>query len=307
MLPFPEFDYAAPTSLREAVSLLCTPGARVLAGGTDLLPSLKHRLFEPSLLVSIRRLGELREWELLPDGSLALGAGLSLQQLARLPALARYPGLQDACRSVATPTLQGTATIGGNILLESRCLYYNQPVGWRDAIGGCLKCSGAVCHVAPKGRGCYAAHSADTVPTLWLLGAQVELVGPTGVRLVPISALYSGDGLQPMLVQPGEILTRLLLPPAEGPTVHRKLRTRAAIDYGLLLVAASRIQNGYRAVVSAVGPAPIEVQGESPEELAEAAFRAVQPLGTHAPAPTWRKKVLRVEVRRAAEHLKEVF
>jgi 4-hydroxybenzoyl-CoA reductase subunit beta len=307
LLPFPEFDYAAPSSLREAVSLLCTPGARVLAGGTDLLPSLKHRLFEPSLLVSIRRLPELRAVELLADGTLALGAGLSLQQLSRLPALSSYPGLQDACRSVATPTLQGTATIGGNILLESRCLYYNQPIGWRDAIGGCLKCNGAVCHVAPKGRGCYAAHSADTVPTLWLLGAQVELVGPAGVRLVPVSALYSGDGLRPMLLQPGEILTRLLLPPAEAPTVHRKLRTRAAIDYGLLLVAASRTQNGYRAVVSAVGPAPIEVQGESPEDLAEAAYRSVQPLGTHAPAPTWRKKVLRVEVRRAAESLKEVL
>ncbi len=305
MLPFPKFDYAAPTTLREAVSLLCTPGARILAGGTDLLPSLKHRLFEPSLLVSIRRLTELREWEMLPDGGLALGAGLTLQQLSGLPALALYPGLQEACRTVATPTLQGTATIGGNILLESRCLYYNQPVGWRDAIGGCLKCDGSVCHVAPKGKGCYAAHSADTVPTLWLLGAQVELVGPLGVRLVPISALYSGDGLRPMLLQPGEILTRLLLPPPGPPTVHRKLRTRAAIDYGLLLVAASRSQSGYRAVVSAVGPAPIEVRGESPEDLAEAAFRAVQPLGTHAPAPTWRKKVLRVEVRRAAESLKE--
>lgn len=303
MLPFPRFDYEAPGSLREAVSLLCTPGARVLAGGTDLLPSLKHRLFDVSLLVSIRRLDDLKQLERLPEGSLAIGAAFSLRELSRLPELKEYPGLQDACRTVATPTLQGTATLGGNILLESRCLYYNQPVGWRDAIGGCLKCSGSICHVAPKGKGCYAAHSADTVPSLWLLGAQVELVGPAGVRLIPVSSLYTQDGLRPHRLESGEILSRVILPPAGAPTVHRKLRTRAAIDYGLLLVAAGRSGDGYRAVVSAVGPSPIEVSGESAEELAEAAFRAVQPLGTHAPAPTWRKKVLRVEVRRAAESL----
>ena len=304
MLPFPDFDYAAPRQLSEAITWMCTPGARLVAGGTDLLPSLKHRLLAPSLLVSLNRITELREVSTLSDGSLALGAGLSLRDVSRLPVIQRdYPGLAAACRTVATPTIQGMATLGGNVMLDTRCLYYNQPQGWREALGGCLKCEGTVCHVAPKGKGCYAAHSADTVPSLWLLGAAVELVGPAGVRLVPLPALYEDNGLAWHQVRPEEILSRVILPPPVSPTVHRKLRTRAAIDYGLLLVAVSRQTEGYRAVISALGPKPIEVWGEDPASLAEEAFRKALPLSTHLPPAVWRKKMVRVEVRRAAEAL----
>lgn len=304
MLPFPEFEYVAPRSLAEALRALCTPGARLMAGGTDLLPSLKHRLFSTSTLVSLRSIAELKEVTTLQDGTLAIGSGVTLRDVSRLPAVIRdYPGLAAACRTVATPTIQGMATLGGNVMLDTRCLYYNQPQGWRDALGGCLKCDGSVCHVAPKGKGCYAAHSADTVPTLWLLGAQAEVVSPTGVRLVPLPALYEDDGIRFHSLQPQEILTRILIPPAVSPTVHRKMRTRAAIDYALLLVAVARNAEGYRAVISATGPRPVEVWGEDPVSLAEEAWRRVQPLSTHSPPATWRKKMVRVEVRRAAEAL----
>lgn len=304
MLPFPEFEYVAPQSLAEALRALCTPGARLVAGGTDLLPSLKHRLLRPSTLVSLRRVAELKEVTTLQDGTLAIGSGVTLRDVSHLPAVIRdYPGLAAACRTVATPTIQGMATLGGNVMLDTRCLYYNQPEGWRDALGGCLKCDGSVCHVAPKGKGCYAAHSADTVPTLWLLGAQAEVVSPTGVRLLPLPSLYEDDGIRYHSLQPQEILTRILIPPATSPTVHRKLRTRAAIDYALLLVAVARSADGYRAVISATGPRPVEVWGTDPVSLAEEAWRRVQPLSTHSPPAIWRKKMVRVEVRRAAEAL----
>lgn len=304
MQPFPSFDYEAPSRLADAISLLCLPGSRIISGGTDLLPSMKHGLFAPARLVSLRRIPELKEITRLQDGSLAIGASISLDTLARLPEVQRdYPGLVAACRTVATPTIQKMATLGGNVMLDTRCLFYNQPSGWRASVGGCLKKDGTVCHVAPKGKGCYAAHSADTVPTLWLLGAQVELVGPSGVRLVSVRSLYGEDGRSWHQVQPEEILTRVILPAPDATTVHRKLRTRAAIDYGLLLVAAKKEGGEYRAVISCTGPSPIEVRAENPVELAEAAFKAVQPLATHAPAVPWRKKLVRVEVRRAAEGL----
>lgn len=301
MLPLPTFDYAAPGTIEEALKLLAEPGALALAGGTDLLPSMKHRLFKPALLVSLRRLAPLRE-RTVEHGGLWIGAGTTLAEIGGDSEVrARWPALAEACGTVATPTIQAMATLGGNVMLDTRCVYYNQPEGWRASIGGCLKRDGSVCHVAPRGRGCYAAHSADTVPVLWLYGAQVEIVGPQERRLVPLSALYRADGMNWHGLRRGELLTRVFLPADPAPVAFRKGRTRAAIDYAWLLAAVRRDPTGFTAVVSAVGPAPMEVRGDTVEGLAESAFDQVQPLSTHNQPAPWRKKMVRVEVRRAAE------
>lgn len=304
MLPFPKFSLEAPDRVDDAVALLAQPGAMPVAGGTDLLPSVKHRLFTPATLVSLRRLQDLRRVEGLPGGGLALGAGLTLREVQRHPLVrARYPALAEAASTVATPILQNMGTLGGNVMLDTRCLYYNQPEGWRTALGYCLKKDGAICHVAPKGKGCYATHSADTVPILWLYGAEVELASPAGTRRVALRDFYDEDGRTWVKVKRGELLTRVLLP-ATAPLVgHRKCRTRAAIDYAWLLVGVSRTDAGYRAVLSAIGPQPIEVEGPTPEDLAEAAYKATQPLTTHALPPPYRKRMVRVEVRRLAQGL----
>lgn len=302
MLPLPSFEHVAPTTIAEAVRLLAEPGAQLVSGGTDLVPSLKHRLFEPRLLVSTRRIAGLQEHGPTADGY-AIGAAVTLSRITRSEELRRlYPALAAAAGTVATPTLQNMATLGGNVMLDTRCLYYNQPENWRTALGYCLKKSGTVCHVAPKGAGCYAAHSADTVPPLWLYGAQVELVSAAGTRVVALRDLYGTDGRYDQLVRRDELLTRILLPAAVSTVVTRKLRTRAAIDYALLLVAVRRDGADATAVLSAIGPRPIEVRAPA-EELPEAAFKAAQPLTTHAPAVPWRKKMVRVEVRRALAEL----
>ncbi|MBM4367858.1 MAG: FAD binding domain-containing protein [Deltaproteobacteria bacterium] len=298
MLPFPRLNYEAPGTLDEAARLAAEPGAKILSGGTDLLPSLKHGLFRPSVLVSTRRLEALYQ-----QSPRQLGAGLSLRDVSRVSWVnAEYPALAAACRTVATPTIQGMATLGGNLALDTRCVYYNQPEGWRVALGGCLKCEGTICHVAPRGSGCYAAHSADTVPALWLYGAQVRVHGPGGERSIDVSAMCQSDGRVPPLA-PGEIIAGVRLPARPPAVVHRKLRLRAAIDYAQLLVAVSRDDDGYRAVISAVGPRPVAVAGRNVPELVDAAHAAVQPLATHLSAVTWRKKMVRVEVSRAAAAL----
>lgn len=304
MLPFPQFAYEAPDSVDAAVRLLAEPDAMVVAGGTDLLPSVKHRLFRPSLLVATRRIAGLRDVEALSDGGLAIGAGVTLHRVAADPRVReRWPALAEACATIATPTIQHMGTLGGNVMLDTRCTYYNQPAGWRKALGYCLKREGTVCHVAPKGKGCYAAHSADTIPALWLYGAAVELASATGARRVAIADLYEDEGRAWARVAKGELLTRVILPPPSAPVVHRKLRTRQAIDYAQLLVAVSRGDAGWRAVISAIGPRPIAVEAPTAEALAEAAFKEAQPLTTHLTAPPWRKQMVRVEVRRAAAQL----
>lgn len=300
MLPLPRTTYEAPDTVAEAVLLAAEPGARVLAGGTDLLPSMKHRLFQPSVLVSTRRLVDLHRLGSLSGGGLSIGATITLRELARnADILSSYPALAAACRSVATPTIQGMATLGGNLMLDTRCVYYNQPAGWRAALGGCLKCEGAICHVAPKGKGCYAAHSADTVPVLSLLGANAVFATRAGRLTVPVSNLYGADGRDWVRAPAGALLTHVELPPPGAPIAFRKLRQRAAIDYGLLLTAVQRREDGFYAVISAIGPSPIAVSAPTAEALIDAAHQAVQPLATHLPSVTWRKKMVRIEVRRA--------
>lgn len=300
MLPLPSFDYADPREVAEAVTLAATPGARFVSGGTDLLPSMKHRIFAPTLLVSTRRIAALREVERTAEGGLRLGAGLTLREVGRNPAVvADYPALAAAARTVATPTVQAMGTLGGNVMLDTRCMYYNQPQGWRVSLGGCLKCEGTVCHVAPKGKGCYAAHSADTVPVLTLLGAVAVFATAAGEVPVPVAELYGDDGRTWLRHPPGSLLVRVELPPPSGPVAYRKFRLRGAIDYAQLLTAVRPTDEGWRAVISAVGPAPVQVAGATPEALVEAAMAAVQPLSTHLASPAWRKKLVRVELSRA--------
>jgi len=309
MLPLPRFDLAMPAAVDEATALLATEGARVVAGGTDLLPSMKHRLFLPELLVSLARLDDLKTIEARPNGGLAIGAMARLGDVMRHPVVQRdYPALAESCGTIATPTIQEMGTLGGNVMLDTRCLFYNQPVGWRNSIGGCLKADGDICHVAPKGTGCYAAHSADTVPALALLGADIELQSADGTRIAPLNDIFGEDGRDWLRIAPNELLTRILLPPPpEGRVGHRKLRLRQSIDYPLLLTAVHLRPDGSGSVIlSSLGPAPVRFDfaaGRSVDEVAEEAYTKAFPLATHFAASTWRKRMVRVEVRRALEAL----
>ncbi len=319
MLPLPPFDLHRPETAEAAARLLAEhERSRLIAGGTDLLPSMKYGLFADPVLIATRRIAGIADIAETDGGGLRIGAGASLRRVARDRRVAeRYPALAAACRTVATPTIQAMGTLGGNVLLDTRCVWYNQSTFWRGALGGCLKCEGSICHVAPKGGGCYAAHSADTVPVLQLLDARAELLSVRGTRQVALSALYGDDGRTWLQKERDELLTAILLPPPPRARLgQRKLRARGAIDYPLLLTAVrldrddAGAVSGGRVVISAVGPRPIAIADVSEplaagafEEVAELAYRQVFPLATQVWSSTWRKKMIRVEVRRALEAL----
>ncbi len=299
MLPFPAFRFEAPSTVDELLPLAAAPGARLVAGGTDLLPSLKHRLYQVDTVVSLGRISTLRS--ITDEAShLSIGATATLREVASHPVVQeRFPALAAACRTVATSTIQAMGTLGGNVMLDVRCRFFNQPDGWRDSIGGCLKCSGTTCHVARTGTGCYAAHSADTVPVLWLLGAQLEFTSVSGTRTIGIEALYKTDGIDRLTQLPGEVLTRIYIPPPSGTIVHRKVRLRGAIDYPALLTAV-RVDGGTAtAVVSALGPTPVAITTDQASDLPELAWRAARPMNTHTISTSWRKHMVRIEVSRA--------
>ena len=320
-MSLPQFRLLRPRTLNDALAYLGkhSSNIRILAGGTDLLPSMRQKLFEPEYVLDVRHVGELKGIVAEPDGGMRIGALTSLSEIERSPLLReKYPVLTEAAATVASPVLRNMGTIGGNICLDTRCLWYNQSLQWRKACGFCIKKDGDLCHVAPGGTKCWAAFSGDTPPALLCLNAEVEIVGPNGKRIIPLREFYTGIGDDHRRLQPNELLTRVFLPASTAgyQGVYRKLRVRGSIDYPLAGVAVVlRRRNGHvadaRIGLTAVNPAPVLVKGATEflsgkvldeqvaETVGELAARTAKPLTTSALTPEYRREMIRVFTKRA--------
>jgi 4-hydroxybenzoyl-CoA reductase subunit beta len=318
MMRLPPFKYLSPTSVAEAVLMLSSegPGASVVAGGTDLYPNMKRRHQMPRTLVALRRVAELRGVHDTPAGGLRLGAATTLTAVERDARVReRYPGLWTAVRTISTPLLRNMGTIGGNVLLDTRCNYYDQNYEWRRTIDFCLKCDGDTCWTAPGSDRCWAVNSSDTVPVLIALGATARLASPRGSREVPLESLYREDGIAYVARERDEVLVDVTLPPPAGVRSHYgKLRRRGAFDFPVLGVAtAGRVLDGVLAdvsiVLNGVGSAPVRARAaedllrgrplteESIRAAADLAFKPAKPLDNTDFENAWRKKMVKVFVR----------
>src|SRR5438132_1085895 len=188
MLRLPDFDYHAPRTIEDAVRIMgdSGPDAAFVAGGTDLYPNMKRRQQTPATVIGLSRIGALRSIEGEPSSGLRIGAGVTLADLAADPLVRGfYPAVAHAAHSISTPLLRNMGTIGGNLLLDTRCNYYNQTYEWRKAIDFCMKKDGHICWVAPSSPRCWAVSSSDVAPVMVALGADYVLVGAGGERVVP--------------------------------------------------------------------------------------------------------------------------
>ena len=325
MLRLPPFRYLAPRGLDEAALMLAQEGeqAMLVAGGTDLYPNMKRRQFTPPVLIGLRAIPAMHSISGSPEQGMRVGAGVTLSTLAAHAfILQHYPALATAAGSVSTPQLRNAGTIGGNLLLDTRCNYYNQTEFWRHSIGYCMKKDGDVCLVAPGSARCWAISSADTAPVLVSLGAQVRLVSVRGERVLPVRELFRDDGMDPYMKAPDEILTEVILPPADGwRSAYLKLRRRGSFDFPLLGVAvalrfaADRTVADARITLGAVASHPVEAseaaaqlvgRSLSPElidAVAVAASRRSKPLDNADLTINYRKQVTPVFVRRALSQL----
>src|SRR6202158_3845831 len=198
MLTLPAFEHHTPRTLEEAVGLLSRypDQVKILAGGTDLIPNMKHRLFSPAHLGRLSGIDGLKRLRLEGD-VLSIGAMSTLAQITSDANVRNHlPSLAKAASQVAGPQLREMGTLGGNLCLDTRCVYYNQTYFWRKALGFCLKKDGTACYVVPAGRRCVAAASNDTAPVLMTLGATVRVSGPRGARDIPILDFYLSDGIE---------------------------------------------------------------------------------------------------------------
>ncbi len=312
------FALHRPTSVDEAVGLARSLAGRFdyLAGGTDLLPNYKMHLNLKPHLIALDAIGELQG-----HGLDRVGAMCRLADLERDPAfLEAWPGIADAVREVATPLVRASGTVGGNLLLETRCFFFNQSYFWRASLGFCLKADGDRCHVVPQKETCYATFSGDLAPALLVAEAEVELASPEGTRRLPLLDLYDahGDGIRRLTLRPGELLVGVHLPrSARGRRArYKKLRVRPAFDFPELGVAVAGRWDGsrvdeLRVAVGGAEPRPrrfdeltdplvgARLSDDRLQALAEAIGKAVRPVHNTALAADYRRRMVAVYVRRA--------
>src|ERR1041385_8909807 len=242
MMRLPKFEYRVPHTVAEAVRIVADvgPEAQFVAGGTDLYPNMKRRQQMPKTVISVMRLPELNQ--VSGDGApgTVIGASVTLTEICENEIIKRdYPVIASAARTISTPILRNMGTIGGNLLLDTRCNYYDQNYEWRKAINFCLKKDGDVCWVAPGSSKCWAVQSSDLVPVMVAIGARFRFMSTAGERMVEARDFYKDDGIDYMSKRPDELLVDIQLPATNGwRASHQKLRRRGAFDFPVLRVAA---------------------------------------------------------------------
>jgi 4-hydroxybenzoyl-CoA reductase subunit beta len=326
MMRLPKFTYRVPREISDAVKMMgdAGPEGQFVAGGTDLYPNMKRRQQTPKTVISVARLIELNQITGDGQSGLKIGAGVSLTDICENILINRdYPFVSAAARTISTPILRNMGTIGGNLLLDTRCNYYDQNYEWRKGINFCMKKDGDVCWVAPGSKKCWAVQSSDLVPLMVAVGAKVKLVSTLGERLVDAAGLYNNDGIDYLHKRPDELLTEIHLPPINGwRATYKKLRRRGAFDFPVLGVAARLdvAEDGTvkeaKLVLGGIAPAPIEVKeaevaliGEPLDEehmqaAAEACYLKARPLDNTDFVMNWRKQMTRQYVLRALRELR---
>lgn len=300
------------------------PQGQFVAGGTDLYPNMKRRQQTPKTVISVTRLKELNQ--ITGDGrsGLTIGASVSLTDVCEHAVINRdYPFVAAAARTISTPLLRNMGTIGGNLLLDTRCNYYDQNYEWRKGINFCMKKDGEICWVAPGSSKCWAVQSSDLVPLMVAIGARFRLASTLGERMVEAAGFYNNDGIDYLHKRPDELLVDIHLPPVDGwRATYKKLRRRGAFDFPVLGIAArvdldeAGTVLDAKLVMGGVAPAPLEVKeaqaaliggpldSERMERAAEACYTKARPLDNTDFLMYWRKQMARPFVLRALEELK---
>lgn len=293
MIRLGEFELIRPASLAEAAEVLRgRDDAVVVAGGTDLVPKMKRGQIEPGAVVSLDRVPGIGAIE-ADDGALRVGALATLQALERHEAVRDFAGVRAAAGLIATPIIRARATVGGNLLQDTRCRYYDQSRFWRGAVDHCLKKDGDACRVAPGASRCYATFCSDLAPALIVLDATVRLAGES-VRTVPLETLYRDDGIGYADTR-RSVLAAVEVPRGGYASTYRKLRMRASFDFPEVGVAAAMRGDEVNVAFVGVGSRVVVRRSRcAPEGLgsfADEIIKDVRPMDTMAFPPGYRKKM----------------
>jgi 4-hydroxybenzoyl-CoA reductase subunit beta len=327
-----EFDVIRPKTVAEMLAARkAHPASRLIGGGTDILVNIRRGIEKPPVLIETNQVAELHGIA-ANEREIVVGASVTLAELARHAAvLKHYPAIAAAADSIAGPTHRNMGTVGGNICLDTRCIYYNQSEWWRGANAHCLKTElGDLCHVAPKSKGvCFATFSGDLAPAFLLYGGEIDLAGPDGARTLALRDFYTGyakqdgstgDGRKYLAIKPGEIVLRMRAKNVPGlVSAYDKIRIRKSIEYPVAGVAAALARKGdtladLRVAFTGTNPRPVLLDGTAAlcgKPLGDATLAALDELcrdqlmsmkTTFTPG-TYRRRVATVMAKRLVKRL----
>ena len=305
----PKFRYVEPESIKEVSTILLDePGAKILAGGTDILPNMKHRVELPSVVVNIKKIPELNFVQ-QDDGGIRIGALTPLKKVYESPIIAKnISTLASAASSVGSYHHQTMGTIGGNICQQNRCKYFNQSQWWRSSRPTCFKAGGEICHVVNKKEICYSSYCGDVAPALLVLDARIIVQSKDNAREIPLDMLFSGNGKTPLSLERGEILTEIIIPgeARDGFSTYIKTANRESIDFSIVGTAfrASMDKKIYRVAFTAVDRKPLrahhveeslkgkDLSDDLFEKAAQIASKEASPVKTSNDSPSYKRKMM---------------
>jgi 4-hydroxybenzoyl-CoA reductase beta subunit len=314
----PKFEYFEPKDITEAVAILQNePAARILAGGTDLLVNMKHRVECPPVVVNIKRIADL-DYVRQDNGDFRIGALTPLKRLyMNGPVQENLPGLAQAAAAVGSYHHQVMGTVAGNICQQNRCKYFNQSQWWRSSRPTCFKAGGEICHVVNKKEICYSTYCGDLAPALLALNAGIRVAGNGDEREISIQKLFSGNGKAPLTLNGAEIVTEIVIPgvSAKGVLTYMKFANRQSIDFPIVGTAfwAATEQNEYRVAFTAVDRKPLrgsnieaclqgkELNDGNITQACELAAKEAKPVKTSVYSAAHKRKMMGLLLRGAAE------
>ncbi len=302
--------YLMPATLADALKLADEYGGncRIIAGGTDVMPNRFQGNDTAPYLIDISRLNELRKLE-KKDSSIVIGSLTTLEEVSNNAEILKYfPALAEAANSAATPVIRKSATLGGNLLCENRCIFYNQSEWWREAVGYCLKCNGDICIASGGNKRCFSKFVSDTAAALISMDAYAEIITHEGPSNLKLEDLYTGDGIQPRNIKAGTVIKAIHLPINNSSrTVFKKLRLRKSLDFTSLSTSVTlKSDSLLKIVLCGVDPGPVVLNkraDDNKDDIIATALKKSRIVDNDVFSRGYRREMIRVFLRRSFTEL----
>ncbi len=301
MLKLKEFEFFSPSTIEELFNLIKKyPSARVIAGGTDLIPKIKRGQIEPNYVISLLKIEEF-DFIKIEENKIRIGALKRLKELEENEEIKKIKGLYTAIKSIATPIIRNSATIGGNLLQDTRCKFYDKSKFWREALGYCLKKGDAECRVAPGSERCFAVFCSDLAPILIALDSEIVLVDDDlKEQRIKLEEIYRDDGINHLNLN-GKILKEIIIPKEKCFSTYKKLRIRDTIDFPEADVAVVVKKESVNIAISGVGSSIFYLKEKISDSdfnlqinrLIERVYNSIKPMDNLYFPPLYRKKVVK--------------
>lgn len=303
--------YLSPHTAEEAVNLAhqYEDTFRFIAGGTDVIVNKFQGNDSSSCLIDVTRIAEMKEI-IRKEKHLIIGSVVDLNTLKLNPDIIKtFPLLVTAINAVASPVIRKTATVGGNLLCENRCIFYNQSEWWRESVGYCLKCNGDICIASGGKKNCFSKFVSDLAIALISMNAAIEVIEYGSSFILPLKEIYTGNGIKPHKFNKTSLIKSIHIPlQEEFRSVFKKLRKRESLDFtSLTTVVTVNKHGGIKIVLGGVDPKPIVIDGtitDDRNELIRLAVKKPRIVDNDVFSREYRKEMIGVFLEQSFKELK---